>query len=92
MNSFSNDFSTVSSAILFECLESMLEDQRLQLGSYLHPCPRCGKQAMKEIEQNHFYCFWCHFDGRVNNLDFSGNPGAALGLGMVFFILLIFLL
>ncbi|MEM6836798.1 MAG: hypothetical protein AAF609_08060 [Cyanobacteria bacterium P01_C01_bin.120] len=33
-----------------------------------HICPRCGKQAMKEVEQNHFHCIWCGFDRRINDL------------------------
>lgn len=47
----------------------MFDDSRLQMPpDPLHVCPRCGKQAMKEIEQNHFHCFWCGFDRRINSL------------------------
>jgi len=48
----------------------MFDDPRLPaLPDPLHVCPRCGKQAMKEVEQNHFHCLWCRFDRRIDRFD-----------------------
>lgn len=63
----------------------MFDDPRLlpPPDPVLHVCPRCGKQAMKEVEQNHFHCFWCRFDRRTHTFpDDTCVPAIAVGAGV----------
>ena len=62
----------------------------LRRAEVLHECPKCGKRALAQVNQECFKCLWCHFRRDLSEPTWGGGGvlAALAAAGLV--VLLIF--